>query len=460
MKHIRIAKGLDLRIAGAPDPDRLPIRKDVTRVSLVGSDYVGMKPTILVEVGEKVLAGQPLFEDKKNPGVKFVSPIAGVVKEVVRGEKRAFKSIVVEAVEGTNIGESVQFEKFSSADLVDLCPNKVRELLVKSGMWTALRTRPFSRIPKIDAAPVALFVNAADTNPLAPDPKSIIDASRDEFLAGLRVLSKICGKRLIVCFGKGGFLKNFVDAVEAIPYAEAYQFTGPHPAGLVGTHIAKLEPCALNKVVWSIGYQDVIAVGELFATGRYYADRVVTLAGPMVKNPRVLRVVQGAFVTDLADGDLKDGPARLVSGSPLCGREVAEGVEGLGRYANQIVALREDDSRDFMGWILPSREKFSIARTVLSAWLPRKSYDMTTQLGGGPRAIFPNPAFEKVTPLDLVPTFLFKALEIGDIDRCERLGAFELDEEDLALCSVIDVGKNDYGKTLRALLDVAMKEEE
>ena len=185
MKHIKITKGLDLRLAGAPEPDRLPLRKDVKHVAITGVDYVGMKPTILVEVGERVLVGQPLCEDKKNPGVKFVSPVAGVVKAVVRGEKRAFRSIVVEAFEGKLAKEAVQFERFEPNQLPTLDEKKVRELLVKSGMWASFRTRPFSRTPKIDATPVSLFINAADTNPHAPNPKKIIDAQRDEFLRGL-----------------------------------------------------------------------------------------------------------------------------------------------------------------------------------------------------------------------------------------------------------------------------------
>lgn len=460
MKHFNVTKGLDLKLAGAPDQTKEPERKVVRHVAVTGSDYVGMKPTILVSEGEKVLAGTPLCEDKKNLGVKFVSPIAGKVLSIVRGEKRAFRSIVVEADENAKADWSMRYAKHSDAELDALDANGIRDLLIVSGLWSSFRTRPFSRIPRINASPVALFVNAADTNPHAPDPKLIIDARKDAFLKGLRIVAKICGQRLWVCFGKGKYDADFIKEVESIPRAQAAQFSGKHPAGLTGTHIFYLEPCGLNKVVWSIGYQDVIAIAELFTTGLYPSDRVVSIGGPMVKNPRLLRVTQGAFVSELVEGEIKDKDLRVVSGSVLHGRTIAPGEEGLGRYVNQISAIGDGDPRRFLGWTTPNFKTFSVSRTAASTWFPWLTYQMTTALGGGYRAIFPNPEFSRLTPLDLEPTYLFKALDMGDLDRSEKLGAFELDEEDLALCTLVDFGKNDYGKSLRALLDKAMKEEE
>lgn len=460
MKYVKITKGLDLRMTGTPDQTSAPEKKSVKRVAVTGPDYVGMKPTILVEVGEKVLLGQPLFEDKKNPGVKFVAPAAGVVASINRGEKRAFRSIIIDVAAGDAAQESVAFEKFDANSLTELCPTKVRETLVKSGLWTALRTRPFSRIPKIDAIPAALFVNVCDTNPHAPNPQPIVEAASEDFVNGLRVLSRICGKKLWVCFGDAKYSADFIAAVEAVPNVEAVSFSGPHPSGLTGTHIATLDPCGLGKVVWSIGYQDAIAVGALFVKGTLPTERVVSLAGPTVKNPRLLRVPVGACLDEIVDGELKDGPNRVISGSVLCGRAAEGDLCGLGRYVNQISAIGDGDPREFFGWALPGFKKFSAARTVASKWLAKTPFAPTTAEHGGKRAVFPNPTFYKVSPLDLEPTFLFKALEIGDLEKCEKLGAFELDEEDLALFTLVDFGKNDYGQTLRALLNAAMKEEE
>lgn len=459
MKTIKITKGLDLRLAGAPDQSVAPEKKDARLVAHTGVDYVGMKPTICVEEGDRVLAGQLLFLDKKNPGVKFTSPGAGIVKTINRGEKRAFQSIIVEADEGDAGMKSVEFPTYPESELVELCPTKVREQLIESGLWIALRTRPFSRVPKIDSVPASLFVNAADTNPHAPNPKLIIESRAQDFVNGLRVLSRICGQKLWICLGQDEYKPDFVATLEAIPNAEVVRFVGKHPSGLTGTHIAKLDPCGLGKVVWSIGYQDVLAIGVLFTRGVYDCERVVSIGGPMVKKPRLLRVQQGACLFELFDGELKDGPSRMISGSVLNGRTAVKGFAGLGRYVNQISAIGDDDPREFIAWTLPGWRKFSASRAVASTFIGG-TFEMTTAPHGGQRAIFPNPTFEKVTPLDIVPTFLFKALEVGDIDKCEQLGAFELDEEDLALCTLVDFGKNDFGKTLRALLDKAMKEEE
>lgn len=455
---VHITGGLDLRIAGAPDQTLPPEEKSVKHYAVTGADYAGMKPTILVEIGEEVLAGQPLLEDKKNPGVKFVSPVAGKVIKVARGEKRAFLSIVVEA--GPDPTKSLPFERVDSSKILDLCPNKTRELLQRSGLWTALRTRPFSRVPAVGAPdPAALFVNVADSNPLAHDPMPIVEARRAEFLDGLRLLSRICGKTLYVCFGNGDCPNELVAEIEKIPHAKCYRFTGKHPSGLVGTHIAKLESCGLNKYVWSIGYQDAIAIGEALATGVYPSSRVVSLSGPCVKKPRLIRARQGAFVTELVENELTDGPVRVVSGGVLCGRAIVENQEGLGRFANQIVALSDENPSELFGWLMPQRKKFSVARLVASSWFSPKTFEVSTGLEGGKRAIFPNPAFKKVAPLGIEPLYLFKALELMQFDRCEQLGAFELDEEDVALCTLVDLGKNDYGKTLRAFLDAALKEE-
>ena len=459
MKTIKITRGLDLRLAGAPDQSAAPEKKEARLIAHTGVDYVGMKPTICVEEGERVLAGQLLFLDKKNPGVKYTSPAAGVVKKVNRGEKRAFQSIIVEADEGDAGRKSVEFPSFSESQLVELCPTKVREELIESGLWIAFRTRPFSRVPKIDSTPASLFVNAADTNPHAPNPKLIVESRAQDFLNGLRVLSRICGKKLWVCLGEDEYKSDYVASLEAVPQAEVVRFTGKHPAGLTGTHIAKLDPCGLNKVVWSIGYQDVVAIGALFTRGTLDVDRVISIGGPMVKKPRLLRVQQGACLFELFADELKDEPSRMISGSVLNGRTAVKGLAGLGRYVNQISAIGDGDPRELFAWTLPGFHKFSASRAVASTFLGG-TFAMTTALHGGPRAIIPNPAFDRVTPLDIEPTFLFKALEVGDLDKAEQLGAFELDEEDLALCSLVDFGKNDFGKTLRALLDKAMKEEE
>lgn len=456
VKYLEITKGLDLALAGAPDQRVDPNNKVIKHAAVTGFDYVGLRPGIVVEEGQRVLAGEVLFEDKRNPGVKFTAPGAGIVEKVCRGEKRAFRSIMIALDEGAAADESVKFEKYDSAALDTIPEEKVRELLAASGLWTTLRTRPFSVIPKLSSTPHSLFVTAIDTNPGAPDPAIIIAERVDDFRNGLKVLSRICGRKLWVCKAPSADLPE-----EGIAKIETVEVTGPHPAGLVGTHIHFLDPVGLNKTVWTIGYQDVIAIGALFTTGRYPTGRVVALGGPMVKNPRLLRTRIGACLKELTEGELKAGEVRIISGSVLCGRAIEDnGLCCLGPYVNQVSVVGDGNPRELFAWTLPGFRKFSMARTVASWYLPRWAYSMTTALHGGHRAIFPNDALEKVMPLDIIPLYLFKALEVGDIDNSEKLGALELDEEDVALCTLVDVGKNDYTTTLRSMLNTIMKEEE
>ena len=456
MKYIEITKGLDLALAGAPEQRIDSKIKEIKHVAVTGPDYVGLKPTVAVEAGQHVLAGELLFEDKKNPGVKFTSPGAGTVEAVHRGDKRSFRSVMIRLDDGDAANKSVEFEKFDPAELITLCPKRVRALLIESGLWTALRTRPYSRIPKIDAEPSSLFVNAMDTNPHAPNPEIVIQERGDDFRNGLKVLSRICGKKLWVCKAPSSDIPE-----EGIPMVETAVFAGPHPAGLSGTHIHELDPVGPGKSVWTIGYQDVIAVGALFTTGRYPTERIVALSGPMVKNPRLLRTRVGACLFELTKGELIEGESRIISGSVLCGRKIEEnGLCALGPYVNQVSAVGDGNPRELFAWTLPGFRKFSVARTVASWYLPRWPFKMTTALHGGHRAVFPNDAFDRIMPLDIIPLYLFKALEVGDIEAAEQLGALELDEEDVALCTLVDFGKNDYPSSLRAMLNTMMKDEE
>ena len=453
MKKFEIDKGLDLALAGAPKQQIDPDRKKVEHVAVVGPDYVGMKPTILVEPGQHVLAGEPLFEDKKNPGVKFTAPGAGTVEEICRGEKRAFRAVVLRL--DADGDASAPFDSFQPDELQSLCPNRVRQILVDSGLWTSFRTRPFSRIPTLDSVPASIFVTAMDTNPGAPNPVVVIGEIPDRFLNGLKVISRF-GVKIWLCKAPDG-IDIPGDDIESV---ESAIFSGPHPAGLAGTHIHYLDPVGNGKVVWTIGYQDVMAIGSLFTTGRWPTERVVALSGPKVASPRLIRVPVGASLSELTAGELTGSEVRVISGSVLCGRAAeGNGLDFLGPYVNQVSVIADENPRELFGWTMPGWRKFSVARTVASRWLPRWPYKMTTALHGGKRAVFPNPAFSEIQPLDLMPEILFKALEVGDIESAEELGVLELDEEDVALCTLVDFGKNDYTQTLRTMLNTIMKEE-
>ncbi len=443
---IKIRRGLDLPIAGAP-AQVVEDGPSVRSVAVIGFDYHGMKPTMLVKVGDKVKEGQALFTDKKTEGVKYTSPAAGTVAAINRGERRVFQSIVID-VEGD---EAESFKQFSASDLGSIDRSAVVDNLVESGLWTALRTRPFSRVPAIESAPADIFVSAMDTNPLAVDPSVVIGEKAESFENGLTVLSRLTEGKVFV-----GHSPAFAPKVPAGVTSES--FSGSHPAGNVGTHIHYLSPVNSGKTVWTVGYQDVIAIGELFTTGKLSFDRVVSLAGPQVENPRLIRTRLGASLDELTAGQLKAGESRVVSGSILGGRTSAGAVAYLGRYANQITALLEGRERPFLHYLGLGSNRFSALPIYISKLFGGKTFNFTTSTNGSERAMVPIGAYERIMPLDILPTQLLRSLIVGDTEVAQHLGCLELDEEDLALCTFVCPGKYEYGPILRDNLTQIEKE--
>ena len=442
---IKIKKGLDIPLAGSPKQD-IHDGPSIKHVAVLGEEYVGMRPTMLVEVGDRVKKGQALFEGKKNPGVFFTASVAGTVKEINRGAKRVLQSVVIEA----DGDDSVTFDSFSAAELASLTAEQVKKNLTASGLWTALRTRPFSTSPAVGSTPRAIFVTAMDTNPLAADPTVVIAQRSTDFSNGLTVLSRLSDK-VYLC-------KKAGSNVPSVPVVQVEEFDGPHPAGLPGTHIHFLDPVSIKKVVWHINYQDVIAIGALFTSGQLNAERVISLAGPVVKNPRLVKTVLGASIAELTAGELQDGQNRIISGSVLSGA-AAGGVHGyLGRFHNQVSVLAEGYDKEFFGWAMPGADKFSVTRAYLSHLNPKRLFNMTTSTNGSSRAMVPIGNYERVMPLDILPTLLLRDLLVGDTDGAVSLGCLELDEEDLALSTFVCPGKYDYGIALRDCLTTIQKE--
>jgi Na+-transporting NADH:ubiquinone oxidoreductase subunit A len=449
----RLRHGLDLPLAGEPEQSVHPA-PDVAAVALVADDYLGLKPTFHARPGDRVLRGQPLFEDKANPGVRFTSPAAGTVRALHRGERRAFQSIVIERGGEQGLGAQVQFGAFGGRKPAELDAAAVRALLLESGLWTALRTRPFSRVPPADASPYAIFVTAMDSRPHAPDVARALAGRMDDFATGLACVSRLCAGTTFVCTAPGSTL-----AIPPLERVRVETFAGPHPAGIVGTHIHFLAPVDLARTVWHVGYQDVAAIGRLAATGELEPDRVIALAGPGIARPRLLRAPLGASTEELARGGLAPGSQRLVAGSVLDGRTaMGEALGYLGRHHLQLSALPEGTAREMFGWIAPGGDKFSLWGVVLGAWRRGRKLPLTTATHGGARAMVPIGAYERVMPLDLMPTFLLRALISGQDEWAEEMGCLELDEEDLALCTFVCPGKTEYGPLLRAALTRIQKE--
>ncbi|MDO3378697.1 Na(+)-translocating NADH-quinone reductase subunit A [Geoalkalibacter halelectricus] len=447
MKTIRIRRGLDIPLAGAPEQviDSGPF---VRRVAVLGPDYPGIKPAMDVAEGDSVRAGQALFTDKRWPRVHYPAPVSGRVTTIHRGPKRVLLGVEI-AVEGE---DEPRFESYPQGRLEGLSRAEVVENLLASGLWTALRRRPFNAVPDPEEQPAAVFVTAMATDPLAADPQVVIGERRQEFADGLRVLGHLSSGPLYVCQAPGADLP-------LAGRAEAVAFAGPHPAGLPGTHIHHLHPAHLERSAWHIGYQDVIAVGHLFTSGALLNERVVALGGPGMRRPRLVRTLAGAHLGDLLRDELHEGAQRIVSGSPLSGHAARDALAFLGRYHQQVCALPEAASQSPpLGWLRPGFGAFSARRLFAGALSRRTPRPLDTSLGGGPRAIYPIGTYEQVLPFDFSATYLLRALAVGDSDEAAALGCLELAEEDLALCSFVCPGKNDFGPQLRAVLEEIEKE--
>lgn len=434
---IKIKQGLDLPIAGSPEQS-IAQGRAVRSVGVVGFDYVGMKPTMAVAVGDRVKKGQLLFSDKKTPGIRYTALAGGTVAAINRGEKRVLQSVVID-IDDPESEET--FAVYKLEELAGLSADQVEAQLNESGLWTALRTRPFSKVPALGSRPASIFVTAIDTHPLAANPEVVIREHAEAFEQGINILGKLSGGKIFLCKAPGANIPAGI--------ANSEEFAGPHPAGLPSTHIHFLDPVSASKTVWQVGYQDVIAVGKLFTTGKLFTDRVIALAGPQVDKPRLIRTRLGASTDELAAGELKAGINRIISGSVFGGRTANGAFAYLGRYHNQVSVLEEGDERLFLGWVNPTVDRFSIMRVMTSGLSKSRLFNFSTTTNGGERAMVPVGNYEKVMPLDILATQLLRAIIVGDTETAQKLGALELEEEDLALCTFVCAGKYEYGPLLR-----------
>ena len=447
---IKLKKGFSLPITGEPEQS-IHDGPEIRSVAVLGNEYIGLKPSMLVAEGDRVRLGQPLFSDKAVPAVVYTAPGAGTLRTINRGPKRSLRSVVIE-LDGD---DEVTFPSYTREELPTLSAEQITENLLSSGLWTALRTRPFSRVPDPAKRPHSIFVTAMSTEPLAADAAVVLRECVQDFQDGLAVVAKLTDGRLFVC-------KAFESTIPQASHAEKLEevsFAGPHPAGLVGTHIHFLDPVSARKSVWYLHYQDVVAIGRLFTTGRLSVERIIALAGPMVKHPRLVRSRMGANTSDLVRGELQPGEARIVSGSILSGHRAAGWASYLGRYHLQVTGVAEGRDREFMGWIAPGANKYSFLNVFLSS-LARKTrrFALTTSQNGSPRGMVPAGMYERIMPLDILPTQLLRALLVRDTEAAQALGALELDEEDLALCTFVCPSKYEYGPFLRASLEQIEKE--
>ena len=446
MNIFNLKKGLNIPVLGIPE-QIIQGEKKPKSVAVLGPDYIGLKPKMLVSVGDKVKRGSPLFCHKDYPEISYVSPCKGKVKVINRGDKRVLLSVVIDVEsisdKGINITKTHSNEK-SQEQFVKKC-------LFDSGLWTSFLTRPYSKVPSSDSLPSSIFITAMDTEPLCPDAELIINHDLKAFNEGVKKISLLTKGKVFICTKNNSQLK-FNDF-------DTYEFAGPHPAGLAGTHMHFLDAPSAIKTVWSIGYQDVIAIGKLFLTGFIDVSRIVSIAGPHALKPRLVKTVLGASLDDILEGEYnKAEGCRVISGSVLSGFHATNELAYLGKYSRQITIIKEDLEKHFFGWIKPQPNKFSVMPVLLSAFGFFKLFNLTSNLNGGRRAMVPTGVFETLMPQDFLPTQMLRALLVMDTDVAQSLGALELDEEDLALCTFACPAKYEYGSALRDSLQKIEKE--
>jgi Na+-transporting NADH:ubiquinone oxidoreductase subunit A len=449
--RIRIRHGLDIPISGAPEQSAY-LGPPIKHVALSGLDYPGLKPKLLVVQGDTVGLGQALFVDKRDPEVKYSSPGQGTVIAVNRGARRILETIVIQ-LEESGIAD-LSFDALADEDIRRLDRDSVASRLHESGLWTAFRTRPYSRVPLANSIPRSIFITAIDTQPLAGDPRVVIQSEATAFASGLLVVSRLTPGAVHLCTGP-----DWDISIPEIEQLQQVEFTGPHPAGLPGTHIHHLDPAGPERTVWHIGYQDVIAIGKLFATGKIHTDRVIALGGDRISEPQLISTRLGASTHEIVKDRIEDpDTCRVISGSVLTGRLAAGNHAYLGRYQNQLSVIGEGGRKSLFGWLglLPGRYTASSLLLKKTGHIRKKAF--TTSQNGRFTGMLPLGIFDKVMPLDILTSPLLRALMVKDTDQAQALGCLELDEEDLALCSFVCPAKYDYGTVLRTNLAQIEKE--
>lgn len=449
---IKLSKGLDIPIAGAPDAI-VEAGAPVQSVALLGNDYIGLKPRMLVEVGDKVELGQTLFIDKRDPAVQFTAPGSGIVSAINRGARRTLQSVVVDLTEPekTHADKTVQYPELVGSDPASLAKDKICSALHNSGLWTAFRARPYCKVPQSDSSAQSIFVTAIDTRPLAGNPEPAVAEQLEAFSLGLNILKRLTRGPVNVCTGPEWSLPLNLDQ-----QIRHIRFSGPHPAGLPGTHIHHLAPVSSEHTVWHIGYQDVIAFGVLFGSGKIWTNRTIALGGSSFARPRMITTRLGASINDLVRNEMAPDsatPQRLISGSVLEGRSATAAEAWLGRYHLQVSAVTDTGRRKLLGWLGLFDGNYSFASRISRSQRQASLHEFSTAQFGRPAALIPIHAFDRVMPMDMLPIPLLRALLTGDTDQAQALGCLELDAEDLALCSFVCPGKNDYGAALQLNLE-------
>ena len=445
---IRIKKGLDikLKVEAEKTTEQAVISNFYT---LRPQDFHGVIPKLISKVGAKVKAGSPVFYDKSNESIKFVSPVSGEITEIVRGEKRKILSIKIQADKANS------YLEHPVLNLETAKPEELKALLLASGCWPFIKQRPYDVIANTEKEPKAIFISANASAPLAADYNYTLQGKEKELQAAVTALGKLTKGKVHVSVG--GFGKSPMEGLSGIT---VHKITGPHPSGNVGTLINKIDPVNKGETVWTVNPHDLVIIGELLLTGKFNAERIVALVGSSIKKPRYFVTKLGCeMATMLFDhGIEKEAHVRIISGNILSGKQVnPDGY--LDYYSNTITVIPEGDDYEFFGWTAPVFNKVSTTRALTFSWLfPNKKYDLNTNTNGEHRAFVTTGNYEEVFPLDIFPMQILKACMYNDLDEMEALGMYEVAPEDFALTEFVCVSKQPHQEIIRKGLDVMLKE--
>jgi Na+-transporting NADH:ubiquinone oxidoreductase subunit A len=443
----KIRKGLNINLAGKAEKF-FGKTSPSAFYAVKPPDFHGLVPRLEVKEGSSVKAGTPLFTDKNQPEICYSSPVSGQVVSVNRGERRAVLDVVVQA------DPVIEYETFPTGDPFKMSREAIMGNLLRSGLWPAIRQRPYNIVANPKDTPKSIFIPAFDTAPLAPDYDFIIQGAEADFQTGVDVLSRLTQGKVHI---------NISDEYPASPAytkaqnAQVNYFRGPHPAGNVSVQIQRIDPINKGEIIWVVYPQDVISIGRLITRGVYDASKIVALTGSEIKKPGYYRVIGGTAVRSLVDGNLNGSGHRYISGNPLTGTSVS--LTGyIGYYDSQVTVLPEGNHFEFLGWALPGFNKYSFSRSYWSWLFPNRKYIMDTNLNGGQRPFVLTGLYEKVFPMNIYPMQLLKAILAEDIDQMERLGIYEVAEEDFSLCEFVCPSKTEMQSLIRKGLDL-MKQE-
>ena len=446
-EDIRLKKGLNIQLVGEAEQVYATVNTAST-YELKPSDFHGLTPKLTVKVGEKVKAGTVLFFDKYNEKVKFCSPVSGEVTDIVRGAKRRILKVVVTA------DTEIVYEDLSSANVSDLSREQIIDKMCQSGVWPFIRQKPYDVIANPTDVPKSIFISAFNSAPISIDNDFALYGKLEQFQKGLDVITKLTsGTTHLNMDGYSNPAKVFTSASGV----QLNKVSGKHPAGNVGVQVHHIDPVNKDNIIWYLSPQDVLTIATLFTDGKYDASRIIAVTGSQIKKPKYYRTISGTVINEFLNNNINEGNTRIISGDVLTGTKIDENGS-LGFYDYQLTAITEGDEAEFLGWISPGLNKFSVSRTFLSWLMPTKKYDLNANLNGEERAYVMTGEYEKVLPMDIYPTHLIKAIMIEDIELMENLGIYEVSPEDFALCEFVCTSKIEVQKLIRHGLDLVRKE--